>query len=105
MSRLYRLPWSELDSHMPRDGISPDNNWFICPHPRCANLYVATGGSFHGWKFLPIVGEYVVQMLQGTLDEVMVKRWSWDRPLHSRPDPHRPNKEWRELQASGGPKL
>ncbi|KAL8992029.1 MAG: hypothetical protein Q9169_007429 [Polycauliona sp. 2 TL-2023] len=87
------------------DGITPDDNWFICPHPRCTNLFVATAGSFHGWKFLPIVGEYVVQMLQGTLSEEMAQKWSWDRPLHSYPNPDRPDREWRNIKAGGASKL
>ncbi len=62
-----------------RDGITPNQDFIISPHPRCENLYIATGGSFHGWKFLPIIGKYVVQMLDGTLDEDIAKRWAWDR--------------------------
>ncbi|KAL8952946.1 MAG: hypothetical protein Q9222_001165 [Ikaeria aurantiellina] len=89
----YRICW---------DGATLDNNWFICPHPRCSKLYIATAGSFHGWKFLPIVGEYVVQMLQGTLSEEMKRRWSWDRPLGSpEPDPCRPNKEFQDIKNAG----
>ena len=68
-----------------RDGITPDNNWFISPHPRCDNLYIATAGSFHGWKFLPIIGEYVVQMLRGALPEEMRARWDWDRSFEGTP--------------------
>jgi sarcosine oxidase/L-pipecolate oxidase len=62
-----------------RDGITPNQDFIISSHPRCKRLYIATGGSFHGWKFLPIIGKYVVQMLDGTLDESRVKRWAWDR--------------------------
>ncbi|KAL8712441.1 MAG: hypothetical protein Q9220_003289 [cf. Caloplaca sp. 1 TL-2023] len=93
----YRICW---------DGATPDNNWFICPHPRCSKLYIATAGSFHGWKFLPIVGEYVVQMLQDTLSEEMKRRWSWDRPLgNPKPDPCRPKKEFREIKGVGSARL
>jgi sarcosine oxidase/L-pipecolate oxidase len=42
-------------------------------------LYIATGGSFHGWKFLPIIGKYVAQMLDKTLEQDLVRRWAWDR--------------------------
>jgi len=42
-------------------------------------LYIATGGSFHAWKFLPNIGIYVAKMLIGVLDEEKVKRWAWDR--------------------------
>ncbi|RAL58929.1 hypothetical protein DID88_009220 [Monilinia fructigena] len=44
----FRLCW---------DGITPNQDFIISPHPRCQNLYIATGGSFHGWKFLPIIGD------------------------------------------------
>jgi sarcosine oxidase/L-pipecolate oxidase len=43
------------------------------------NLHIATAGSFHGWKFLPILGKYVVQMLDGELDSSLTKTWAWDR--------------------------
>jgi len=29
---------------------------------------------------MPTIGRYVVDMLEGTLDEGLVKRWAWDRP-------------------------
>ncbi|KAL8759836.1 MAG: hypothetical protein Q9199_000483 [Rusavskia elegans] len=108
MKSLYGEKASRLKTTTMRlcwDGITPDNNWFICPHPRCTNLFVATAGSFHGWKFLPIVGGYVVQMLQNTLGEEMVQRWSWDRTLHSYPDPDRPDREWRDIKFERGSKL
>jgi sarcosine oxidase/L-pipecolate oxidase len=28
---------------------------------------------------MPNIGKYVVQMLQGTLDNEKVRRWAWDR--------------------------
>ena len=62
-----------------RDGITPNQDWIISPHPHCQNLYIATAGSFHGWKFLPTVGSYVVSMLQGNLDPAKARRWAWDR--------------------------
>ncbi|TAQ87306.1 hypothetical protein B7494_g4343 [Chlorociboria aeruginascens] len=61
------------------DGITPNQDFIISVHPRCENLYIATAGSFHGWKFLPILGEYVVKLLDGKLEEELVKRWAWDR--------------------------
>jgi hypothetical protein len=62
-----------------RDAITPNQDFIVCPHPRCRNLFVATGGSFHAWKFLPILGKYVVQMLEGSLDPDMSAKWAWDR--------------------------
>lgn len=59
--------------------MTPNQDFIITSHPHCANLFVATGGSFHGWKFLPTIGQYVVELLDGVLDPALVKRWAWDR--------------------------
>jgi sarcosine oxidase/L-pipecolate oxidase len=59
--------------------VTPNQDWIVDQHPASRNLYVAGGGSFHSWKFLPKVGKYVVQKLTGTLDEEKTKRWAWDR--------------------------
>jgi len=67
-----------------RDGITPNQDFIISSHPRCENLYIATGGSFHGWKFLPVIGKYVIQILDGTLSESLIKRWAWDRDQKGR---------------------
>lgn len=66
----YRICW---------DSITPTQDQIICEHPHSKSLYLVTGGSFHSWKFLPTVGKYVVQMLEGTLDSKLAKTWAWDR--------------------------
>ncbi|KAI4647189.1 uncharacterized protein J4E79_010340 [Alternaria viburni] len=66
----YRVCW---------DAVTPSQDFIITPHPHSQNLYLATGGSFHGWKFMPTIGRYVVEMLDGTLDPALAKRWAWDR--------------------------
>lgn len=68
---LWRLCW---------DVISPDQNQLITQHPdpRLSNLYFATAGSFHSWKFLPIIGKYVVKVLKGESNgEEKDKAWKW----------------------------
>lgn len=83
-----------------RDGLTQDDNWYICPHPRCANLFIATGGSFHGWKFLPILGEYVIRMLDGGLSSEEAERWAWDRDLEGLPpNPIEPKRELRDIKS------
>ncbi|EXF81366.1 FAD dependent oxidoreductase [Colletotrichum fioriniae PJ7] len=42
----YRICW---------EAVTPDEDFIISPHSASKNLYVATCGSFHGWKFLPIL--------------------------------------------------
>jgi sarcosine oxidase/L-pipecolate oxidase len=63
-----------------RDSITPTEDFIITPLPKCKNLYLAAGGSFHAWKFLPIIGKYIVQMLDGVLDPQLAKLWAWDPP-------------------------
>ncbi|KAK2040029.1 FAD dependent oxidoreductase [Colletotrichum somersetense] len=81
----YRICW---------EAVTPDEDFIISPHSASKNLYVVTCGSFHGWKFLPILGKYVVQMLDGSLEETLAEKWSWDRDL-----PHPTHRTWprREL--------
>jgi sarcosine oxidase/L-pipecolate oxidase len=60
--------------------LTPNQDFIISIHPHCQNLYIATAESFHGWKFRPIIGEYVVKLLDKKLEEGLVKRWAWDLP-------------------------
>ncbi len=75
-------------------------------HPHCPNLYLATGGSFHGWKFLPIIGKYVVLMLRGELDDEMKGRWDWEKSNVSNGDGAHgglwPRRELLDLAAGAG---
>jgi len=68
-----------------REGLTPDGDFIISPHPACRDLFIATCGSFHGFKFFPVLGKYVVEMLDGLLDPTMRQRWAWDRDASSVP--------------------
>ncbi|CCT71131.1 related to fructosyl amino acid oxidase [Fusarium fujikuroi IMI 58289] len=59
------------------DGMASDLNFRICPYPDTKNLYIATAGSNHGFKFLPIIGKYVVDLLEDSLDSGLKNLWSW----------------------------
>jgi len=70
----------------------------VSPHSACDGLFIATCGSFHGFKFLPVLGKYVVEMLCGELDPILQKRWAWDRELPKTDHNSKwPRKELREL--------
>lgn len=74
----WRLCW---------DAVSPDQNQLICQHPdpRLGNLYLATAGSFHSWKFLPVIGKYVVNVLNGQSNgEEKDRHWRWKTSFDSR---------------------
>lgn len=55
---------------------SADEHFWITPHPDVANLVVATGGSGHGFKFAPRVGEWIARALEG--DVIPRFRWRAD---------------------------
>lgn len=64
------------------DAVSPDQNQLIAQHPdpRLSNLYLATAGSFHSWKFLPNIGKYVVNVLGGKSNgHDKDEAWAWKR--------------------------
>ncbi|KAL9609985.1 MAG: hypothetical protein Q9167_005287 [Letrouitia subvulpina] len=63
---FYRICW---------DSFTPNQDFIISSHPASPNLYIAAGGSFHSWKFLPIIGEYVTDLLHGKLEPELMKRW------------------------------
>lgn len=60
-----------------RDGDMPDYHFLITPHPTHKNLSLAIGGSAHGFKFLPVLGKYIVEMMEGTLDPAISAKWKW----------------------------
>ncbi|EME38177.1 hypothetical protein DOTSEDRAFT_161732 [Dothistroma septosporum NZE10] len=86
----YRICW---------DAFTTSGDFIISPHSGSKGLYVATCGNFHGWKFFPVLGKYVIDMLEGSLDQELVEKWAWDR---ERPDPSLfadwPKGELRDLQ-------
>jgi sarcosine oxidase / L-pipecolate oxidase len=54
---------------------------------------MACGFSLHGFKFIPVIGEYVVAMMEGKLGPELVKLWSGTidgmNEVHSEVMPHR----------------
>ncbi|KAF2160481.1 hypothetical protein M409DRAFT_70444 [Zasmidium cellare ATCC 36951] len=67
----WRLCW---------DARTPTQDWLLTKHPHgeLSNLYIAGGGSFHGYKFLPIIGKYMVNVLDGSGNgSEKDKAWGW----------------------------
>ena len=44
---------------------TPDKNVIIDRHPEATNVWLVGGGSGHGFKFAPALGEYVAQLVLG----------------------------------------
>jgi sarcosine oxidase/L-pipecolate oxidase len=47
---------------------------------------MATGGSLHAWKFLPLLGEFVVDSMEGKLNENIRYKWSWESKSEKKPN-------------------
>uniref|UniRef100_A0A8H7KFK0 FAD dependent oxidoreductase domain-containing protein n=1 Tax=Bionectria ochroleuca TaxID=29856 RepID=A0A8H7KFK0_BIOOC len=73
------------------DAFTTNGDFIVSPHAAAKGLYLATCGSFHGFKFFPVIGKYVIQMLEGELEPDLANKWAWD--LSERPDPSL-NPEW-----------
>jgi glycine/D-amino acid oxidase-like deaminating enzyme len=69
---------------MHRDAFTTSSDFIISPHAAAKGLYIATGGNFHGFKFFPVLGKYIVDMMEGGLSPELANKWAWDRQW---PDP------------------
>lgn len=53
---------------------------------------MACGFSFHGFKFIAVIGEYIVAMIEGNLDPELLELWSGSingNEIHAEVMPHR----------------
>lgn len=56
---------------------TPTGDFLVGWHPRYAGLFLATGGSGHGFKFLPVLGGKVVAAIEGGLEGELGGLWGW----------------------------
>ncbi|OJI95863.1 hypothetical protein ASPVEDRAFT_35173 [Aspergillus versicolor CBS 583.65] len=92
--------WSFDKFRVCWDAFTPTGDFIISPHSAAKGLYVATCGSFHGFKFFPIIGKYIAQMLVGELDSHLTQKWAWDRTaeqLDSSLNPEWPRSEMKDM--------
>ncbi|KAJ1327362.1 sarcosine oxidase-like protein [Microdochium nivale] len=76
--------WKKEKHRICWDAFTTSSDFIISPHTAAKGLFVATCGSFHGYKFFPVLGKYIVQMLEDGLSPQLADKWAWDR---QRPDP------------------
>ena len=59
------------------------SNWLIDYHPKYKGLFLATGGSGHGFKFLPVIGDRIVDVILGQdkdeLGAELRRKWEWPK--------------------------
>ena len=75
---------------------TPDRNFLISKHPEYASLVLACGGSGHGFCHIPSVGGFIVDCVEGVLDERLREAFRW-RPETA------VKRNWDDLQDRFGP--
>ncbi|TFK74011.1 FAD dependent oxidoreductase [Pluteus cervinus] len=58
---------------------SPDGDWIIGPHPKYAGIFMATAGSGHAYKFLPVIGRLVADSIQACMEPGLARKFAVDR--------------------------
>ncbi|KAI1208519.1 putative fructosyl amino acid protein [Annulohypoxylon truncatum] len=77
------LPWPELQERpFARTRLcwytdTATGDWIIDYHPYWKGLFVATGGSGHAFKFLPVIGDKVVDCIMGQCPVEFQQKWKW----------------------------
>ncbi|KAJ8606354.1 hypothetical protein MRB53_041023 [Persea americana] len=85
------------------DARTPKQDWLLCrhPHPQLSQLFFATGGSFHSYKFLPTIGQYMANVLRGTGNgKERDVAWGWKAKGINWRGAHEataPQKDWSEF--------
>jgi glycine/D-amino acid oxidase-like deaminating enzyme len=73
-----------LKTHACHYEISPSGNFIVDWHPHISNLLIAGGGNAEGFKFGPVIGDYVAQRALGEVGSATVaKAFKWDAPPDS----------------------
>lgn len=56
---------------------TPTGDFLVDHHPGYGGLFLATGGSGHAFKFLPVLGDRVVEAVEGRLGGGLGPLWGW----------------------------
>ncbi|CAN8098283.1 unnamed protein product [Discula destructiva] len=77
------VPWPEL-AERPFSSTrlcwytdTPDGDFIIDYHPERKGLFVATGASGHGFKFLPVIGDKIVDCVLGKCPDAFKGKWNF----------------------------
>ncbi|KAF2747971.1 FAD dependent oxidoreductase [Sporormia fimetaria CBS 119925] len=87
-------PWSKTRICWYTDTRNGD--FLIDHHPKYKGLFLATGGAGHAFKFLPVIGECVVESILGRMPEDFRGKWEFPRQRV-------PEEEWAGDGSRGGP--
>ncbi|RDW66159.1 FAD dependent oxidoreductase-1 [Coleophoma cylindrospora] len=58
---------------------TPKGDFLITYHPDFEGLFLATGGSGHGFKFLSVIGDAIVDCVDRRCRKEFVEKWAWPK--------------------------
>ena len=116
--RLKQETWREVTSKLlPQFTSRPVEYWRLCwdavtpsqdhlisrhPHPSLGNLFLAVGGSFHSYKYLPNIGFYVMNVVDGHSNgKEKDQHWNWKSSVFIGQGAHEkayPTRELRDVE-------
>ncbi|KAH6880669.1 FAD dependent oxidoreductase [Thelonectria olida] len=67
-------PWAKLRMCWYTD--TPNGDFMVDYHPTVDGLFLATGGSGHAFKFLPVIGKHVADCLEEKASPALRKKWA-----------------------------
>ncbi|KAL4805430.1 FAD dependent oxidoreductase [Aspergillus unguis] len=70
---LADRPWSNRRLCWYTD--TPTGDFIIDQHPSLEGLFVATGGAGHAFKFLPVLGKYIVDCFENRAPSELREKW------------------------------
>ncbi|KAL5340434.1 FAD dependent oxidoreductase [Aspergillus crustosus] len=56
---------------------TPTGDFIFDYHPDYKNLFIATGGTGHAFKFLPVIGKYIAGAFTRSLSPELTDKWKW----------------------------
>ncbi|KAH8655439.1 putative fructosyl amino acid oxidase [Xylariales sp. PMI_506] len=71
--QLANRPWARRRLCWYTD--TPKGDFVVDYHPKMDGLFVATGGSGHGFKFLPIIGKYLADCFENKAPDALRQKW------------------------------
>ncbi|OKL59921.1 hypothetical protein UA08_04652 [Talaromyces atroroseus] len=89
---------------------TPQGDFIVDHHPDLRNLFLATGGSGHAFKFLPILGTYTCDVFEGSAPRALRQKWACragDKDVLMHGDgsrggpPRRRLEDWEQLEFLG----
>jgi len=68
-------PFTEFEGHVGWYDNTPDNDFLVDRLPSTANVYLAAGFSGHGFKFAPIIGKSIAELMVAGKSELNLHRF------------------------------